>query len=291
MPVITELARAKINLSLRVLGRRLDGYHELASLVAFAGVSDRLLLDPEGPSVVHVTGPFAPSLAGENLVAVAMARSLEADPYLVGGTLTLEKRLPVAAGIGGGSADAAAVLRLLQRANPNRVPLVDWPSLARRLGADVPVCLHNRAAWMTGVGEDLPPVETFPMLPAVLVNPRVPVPADKTAQVFRRLRAPALGRHATQTVARTPTFADGAALLAFLQTQGNDLSPPAIELVPVIDHVLEMLGGTDGCRLARMSGGGPTCFGLFDTAGAAAEAAAWLTARRPDWWVVATTLS
>lgn len=299
MPTLTELAPAKVNLTLRVLGRRPDGYHEIASLVAFADIGDALTLETGTPetgtpepgraTTVHVSGPFAPSLAGENLVAVAVARAREADPGIEAGAITLEKRLPVAAGIGGGSADAGAVLRLLRRANPGRAGAVDWPAMAAKLGADVPVCLDSRAAFMTGIGERLHPLPALPPLPAVLVNPRVAVPVDKTAQVFRRLAAPPLPADATAAAAPAP-FAGADELLAYIARNGNDLERPALALMPVIAEIMSALEGSDGCLVARLSGGGPTCFGIYPTRADAEAAAAALASRHPTWWVAATTL-
>lgn len=273
-------------------GRRPDGYHELASLVSFTGddVSDELALDPSRPMGVTANGPHAPTLAGENLVAVAMARALAADPGLKTGAVTLNKQLPVAAGVGGGSADAAAVLRLLRRLNPERAATIDWPALALSLGADVPVCLESRAAFMTGIGEQIAEMRALPPLDAVLVNPLVAVPADKTAQVFRRLGAAALPPGAAPASPPGP-FADRAALVGYLAAETNDLEPAAQAVVPAVVSVMTAIQVTAGCRLARMSGGGPTAFGIYDDRAAAETAAAALRRHKPGWWIVATTLS
>ena len=189
--MITEVARAKVNLTLEVIGRRPDGYHELASLVAFADIGDKLTLDINRASDISISGPFAPTIAGENLIAVTLRRLLEAEPRLVLGHVHLDKQLPVAAGIGGGSADAAAVIRAVRRANPDLAASIDWTRIGAGLGADVPVCLESKTAWMTGVGEIVTPMRGWPALQAVLVNPMVPAPVDKTAQVFRRFGAAA----------------------------------------------------------------------------------------------------
>ena len=299
MPRLNETARAKVNLTLVILGRRADGYHELASLVAFADAGDQVTLDTgdsradasgwkgHGLPDIVVEGPFGPSIAGVNLIAVAIERALAADPCLTTGRITLDKRLPIAAGIGGGSADAAAVLRLLKRANP--AANVDWPAVAARLGADVPVCLANRASFMTGTGERLEAVPELPRLDAVLANPRVPVPADKTYQVFRALAAAPLAAGAKPPPApgAPMTRAD---LLAYLTTHGNDLLPAARRIVPAVDVVMEQLAGTGDCQLVRLSGGGPTCFGVYGSREAANAAADELARRNPGWWVTATSL-
>ena len=184
---ITREANAKINVFLRVLSAREDGYHDLESLVAFAAVGDRLTFHPGPTSRVTTFGPFAADIDGPNLLDKALAQLREVDPGLLLGTVELEKNLPVAAGLGGGSADAAALLRAVRHANPERAGRIDWHGLAARLGADVPVCLAGAPALICGVGdmvEPLGPGHRLPPLACVLVNPRVPLP---TAQVFRAL--------------------------------------------------------------------------------------------------------
>lgn len=280
--MITEVARAKVNLTLQVIGRRADGYHELASLVAFADIGDRLTFDPARPTGVSVAGPFAPTLAGENLITVALRRLQEAEPRLALGHVHLDKQLPVAAGIGGGSADAAAVLRAVRRANPQIAATVDWMKIAASLGADVPVCLASETAWMTGIGEIVSPLRGWPVLGAVLVNPLVRAPADKTAQVFRRLAAPALGDGA-----RPQPPASGQSAIDFLASRGNSLEPAAIAVMPVAAAIKTALLGIPGCRHAAVSGGGPSCFGVFDDPEIAAHV---LREQEPSWWVRAVTL-
>ena len=287
MTRLTEIARAKVNLTLGVLGRRPDGFHELQSLVAFAGIGDAVTLIPGDREHVTTTGRFAPTLAGENLIARAMARARETAPGLVTGRVMLDKQLPVAAGLGGGSADAAAVLRLLRRVNPDVE--IDWRALAGTIGADVPICLVNRAAFMTGTGERITPAETLPPLQAVLINPMVPVPADKTAQVFRLLSAPALPA-GFERVPQPGPFSSVDQLLAYVADHGNDLERPARSLVPVIAEVLAALARSPDCRMARMSGGGPTCFGVYSSVQDATAAATLIAGAHPTWWVVATDL-
>ncbi|MBX9589045.1 MAG: 4-(cytidine 5'-diphospho)-2-C-methyl-D-erythritol kinase, partial [Hyphomonadaceae bacterium] len=185
MPV-RELAPAKINLTLAVRGRRADGYHELESLVTFADIHDAVVLEPGAEGSVTVAGAFAQYIGGENLLIRALALLREAEPGLRLGSVRLEKNLPVAAGLGGGSADAAALLRAVRRANPKHAGGVPWLEIAARLGADVPVCLGARPALMWGIGEKIAPVPRLPPLHAVIVNPRLPLP---TADVFAALAA------------------------------------------------------------------------------------------------------
>ncbi len=294
MPAISEPARAKINLTLRVLGRRADGYHEIESLVAFAdAVADRISIAPGTPPAVATEGPFATEIAGENLIEAALREAAAAEPSLILGAVTLAKHIPVAGGLGGGSADAAALLRALRRINPGVEDKVDWPAIAARLGADVPACLADRPAIVRGIGERVSPVPTLPALHAVLVNPMAHVLVDKTARVFQTLSAAALPRDGDTTEAQpVPDFGgDGEALVAYVQDTGNDLTTAARAVMPEIDAVLAAIERTPGCLGARMSGAGPTCFGLFASEPAAAAAPAALTQAQPRWWVRATRLS
>lgn len=286
---ITERARAKVNLTLKVLGRRSDGFHELESLVAFAGIGDGITLDVMAPVGVSVCGPFGPSIAGENLVRVALDRLRLIGPQLQLGHVTLDKQLPIAAGIGGGSADAAAVLRAVRRANPDFANRIEWLELAANLGADVPVCFHSGPAMMRGTGDRLEPIETMPPLSIVLVNPKVPVPPDKTARVFRALAAQAIDPVLRKQTAR-PTFATRSELLAFMMATGNDLTAPAMQIVPEIRGVMEALSRTRGAEHVTLSGGGPTCFAVFADEAGAQDAASTLSATHPAWWVMATSL-
>lgn len=282
---LQELAPAKINLTLRVAGRRPDGYHELSSVVAFAGVADVLTLVPGDAVSLEITGPFASAIDGDNLVLKAVRLALEAEPALRTGRFHLTKNLPVAAGIGGGSADAAAALRLLQRLDPSLAAGVDWHDVARRIGADVPACLAGRALHMGGIGEVLTPLPPLPRVPAVLVNPRVPL---ATGPVFAALAAPLLPADAGTVAPVLPCHA--VALQSWIAANGNDLESPAKYLCAAIGDVLDALRASDGVRLARMSGSGPTCFGLFATEAAADTASRTLAAARPGWWVAATTI-
>ena len=260
--MIIEAAPAKLNLALHVTGRRPDGYHLLDSLVAFAGIGDRVMLEP-GPLSLRIDGPFAAGLSTENNLCLHAAR-------LAGGeaAIRLTKNLPVASGIGGGSADAAAVLRALGA----RVP---QPEV---LGADVPVCLAGVPCRMQGVGEKLSPLPPLPPLHLVLVNPRAGL---ATPAVFQRLER----RDNLPMPAALPEFPDSAALVDFLATCRNDLQAPAIALMPRIADCLAALGDA-GALLTRMSGSGATCFGIFPD-GAAARAAP----RRPSASAVASARS
>nr|WP_238183460.1 4-(cytidine 5'-diphospho)-2-C-methyl-D-erythritol kinase [Methylobacterium trifolii] len=290
MPVLTTRAPAKINLTLHVLGRRAgDGYHALESLVAFAGVSDALALTPERPLSLDVSGPTAgPAGPNDDNLVLRAARHLAAGvPGLRLGAFALVKRLPVAAGIGGGSSDAAAALRLLARLNG--LP-IDHPAViaaARATGADVPVCLEPRARMMRGAGEAIGPRLGLDPLPAVLINPGVPVP---TAPVFK-----ALGLAVGQDLpgARHPDIADNLdadGLFGAIGPARNDLEGPALTVAPVIGDALAALRAQAGCRLARMSGSGATVFALYADRHRAVQAARAIRAGHPGWWVAATVL-
>jgi 4-diphosphocytidyl-2-C-methyl-D-erythritol kinase len=272
---VREFAPAKINLHLHVVGRRGDGYHLLDSLVVFAGVGDWLEVSPAPDLSLTVTGPFAAGLAAEadNLVLRAAHGLAELAGVRATGALVLEKNLPVASGIGGGSADAAAALRLLCRFW-DVAPALD--GLAQRLGADVPVCLAGRPAMMSGVGEVLAPAPGLPAAGLVLVNPGIAV---ATPAVFRARSG------GFSTSARFPEGGwDGTeGLVRALSRTRNDLEAPASSLAPPIGDALAALAARPGCLLARMSGSGATCFGLFATAQAARDAAERI--HRDGWWV------
>jgi 4-diphosphocytidyl-2-C-methyl-D-erythritol kinase len=283
---LIEIARAKVNLSLRVLGRRPDGYHALESLVAFADIGDEIEFLPGQPPEVTVCGPFAEAIAGINIATRALQNAATADPGLELGAVVIRKRLPVAAGLGGGSADAAAVLRAIRRANPAREAVVDWRAVAASLGADVPVCLPSVAQFMWGTGHDTVAVPPLPPLPAILVNPGVPL---ATAEVFRALAAPPIAS-AGQTPVAPGLFLDPPAVIAYMNEHANDLEPVATALCPPVELVLAALRALPGARIARMSGSGPTCFALFETAADAADAARRISIAEPRWWVETTTL-
>ncbi len=294
MPSSEEYARAKVNLSLRVVGRRPDGYHDLESVVAFADVGDHLTLEP-GPALELVmAGPGAQDCGAsdDNLVLKAARLLAERVDGLKAGRLTLDKQLPVASGIGGGSADAAAALRLLARLNDIAADDARILDAALRTGADVPVCVGSRACVMSGVGDHIAPM-ALPSLPCVLVNPRIPV---ATAAVFRTLglKPGELRVGITDVVAAKGWPADGAdanAWFAALNASGNDLEAPALEVEPRIGDVLDALRGLDGVQLARMSGSGATCFALLKDPASAQAAGERLSREHPNWWVHAGILS
>lgn len=277
-----EKAPAKVNLTLRMRGRRADGYHELESLVAFADVGDTLILSDVDRDGLEVAGPFAGKSGpvADNLVLKALAAIRERIEGLKTGRFLLEKNVPVAAGLGGGSADAAAALRLVARANGLAIDDDRFMSAARAVGADVPVCLDPQPRVMRGIGEMLSRPLDLPALPAVLVNPGV---ALATRDVFARMTVERTEYH----VRDVPREFD--ALIEFLKQDGNDLTSAATACAPVVAEVLDALQRLPAIKLARMSGSGATCFALFGTSAEAAAAAKRLGERK-SWWVQTTTL-
>lgn len=291
---LAETARAKVNLTLRVLGRRPDGYHELESVVAFADVADRLTLTPGARAELTVTGPRAAECGAldDNLVFRAARALGERIAGLRSGRFTLDKRLPAAAGIGGGSADAAAALRLLAATNNIAFDDPRIMAVARATGADIPVCIASKACVMTGVGETLAPI-SLPPLHCVLVNPRLPV---ATKDVFAALALkPGEFRAGLSEVLEAVAWPEpGASADDWIDAVAggtNDLEAPAIRVQPVIADVLAALRATSGVRLARMSGSGATCFAIFSSDSEARAAAAAIAAGHPTWWVEASVLS
>jgi 4-diphosphocytidyl-2-C-methyl-D-erythritol kinase len=285
---LVESAPAKVNLTLRVLSRRDDRYHEIESLVAFADIGDTLSFAPDGALALTVRGPNAPQAGAvaDNLVLkAAHALAARIDGIRLG-SFQLDKRLPVAAGLGGGSADAGAALRLLARANDLRADDPRLSAAARATGADVPVCLDPRPRVMRGIGETLSEPLNLPRLPAVFVNPGVAV---ATKAVFAGW-TPAVGEYDSCDPALLAKMTRREDLLQFLMRQPNDLEFSAIALAPAIAEVLHALRGLPGRRLARMSGSGATCFALFSSAAKAIEAATVLHAKNPHWWVRASAL-
>lgn len=286
---LAEFAPAKVNLTLHVLGRRSDGYHEIESLVAFAGIGDRLTFRPGERFELAVGGPTG-SAAGatdDNLVLKAAHALAARVDGLRPGAFLLDKQLPVAAGLGGGSSDAAAALRLLAKVNGLSLDDERVRAAAHATGADVPVCLDPRARMMRGIGEVLSDPMSLPELPVVLVNPGVAVP---TKDVFAALAAPALTGPA-EPDEFISIDADAASLVPLLAARRNDLQIPAIRGQSAIADVLLALERSANCLLARMSGSGATCFGLFGSPGTAEEAASRMQAAQPGWWVCATSLS
>ncbi len=283
---LIETAPAKVNLSLRVLGRRPDGYHELVSLVTFAACGDRVSLLPGRELALNVSGPQAAQIGdnADNLVLKAARALAERLPSVSLGTFDLDKRLPVAAGLGGGSADAAAALRLLARANNLATADMRLYEAARATGADVPVCLECRPRLMAGIGDRLSEPLDLPRLDAVLVNPGVPL---STKLVFAGWTGAAALVPADFAV---PPKLGKEQLFDYLATEPNDLEAAAMKLAPVVADAIAALRGLRGCRLARMSGSGATCFGLFVTAAEAEAAASALRRTYPSWWIQPTAL-
>ncbi|MGR3314099.1 4-(cytidine 5'-diphospho)-2-C-methyl-D-erythritol kinase [Roseovarius indicus] len=275
MTTVEAFVPAKVNLTLHVTGQRDDGYHTLDSLAMFADIGDRMTITMPGDYKLTVEGPMAEGVPGDesNLVLRA-ARMMR-----INADIRLEKHLPNAAGLGGGSGDAAATLRVLSGFSGKPVP-----GDGIELGADVPLCLQSEAARVTGIGDTVTPVPNLPPLHAVLVNPRLPV---LTAEVFKRLKHK-VNRPMPDEI---PAFDTPAELIAWLRGMRNDLQEPAIEAEPVIRQVFETLEKTPGCQLARMSGSGGTCFGIYKDAETAGSAAGRLQESFPSWWVQATRLN
>ena len=276
---VKVFAPAKINLFLHVGERRSDGYHELESLVVFADVGDELLIEPAKSFSLALDGPFGGKLANEqdNLIAKA-ARALGAkagrSPDV---RITLTKNLPVASGIGGGSADAAAALRGLVQFWDLKIPHDELHTIAESLGSDVPACLLSETLWMTGRGEGIEPVPGLPPAPLVLVNPGVAV---STARIFANLK----NRVGVGQAAKPKADLSVLALADYFKSNRNDLEKPARETAPAIDEVLQAISHSGALR-ARMSGSGATCFGLFADDKSAGAAAAKIAEDHPDWWV------
>jgi 4-diphosphocytidyl-2-C-methyl-D-erythritol kinase len=290
--MLRERARAKVNLTLHVRGRRTDGYHDLESLVAFGDCADGLTLKPARKLALRVSGPRAAECGSldDNLVLKAARALGEQVPGLKSGTFELDKHLPAAAGIGGGSADAAAALRLLAQANSLDPDDPRTAEAARITGADVPVCLRSSACIMSGAGEKLS-VVTMPPLPAVLINPGVPVATKDVFAALGLKPGAAFAAHQRAMPIAWPQTTSPAEWLGAITAGRNDLELPALRIQPVIGDVLAMLRKSDGCQFGRMSGSGATCFGVFENDAAAQAAEQDIRARQPRWWAVATTLS
>lgn len=294
MPALMDEGRAKVNLTLRVIGRRTDGFHDLESVVAFADCADRLTLTPGPELALQMSGPLAQACGDttDNLVLKATRLLAERVPGLKAGIFTLDKVLPVAAGIGGGSADAAAALRLLAKLNGLALDDQRLLAVALATGADVPVCLASRACDMTGVGETLTPL-SLPIMPCVMINPGAPV---ATRDVFTALglRNGELLVGATDVFSGTDWPEAGASVedwVEVLAASTNDLEAPAMRIEPVIGEVISALNATNGAWLARMSGSGATCFAIYENTADAGRAAEKIRRDHPGWWVHSGTLS
>lgn len=280
---LAEAAPAKINLALHVTGRRGDGYHLIESLAVFTRFGDRLQVSAAEEDGLAVSGRYAAGVPvdGRNLIAMARdalrkaAGSRNAFPVAI----ALEKNLPVASGIGGGSSDAAATLRLLARIWGLDIDAAELAEIALSLGADVPMCLAAQPLMARGIGENVEPLPAVPSLGLVLVNPGVPV---STPQVFSALR-----RRDNEPLPALPARIDFHSLRNWLEATRNDLEAPAREIQPAVADALRALKRADA-GFARMSGSGATCFGLYETGNVAKRAAAAIRARHPDWFVAAT---
>ncbi|MQT14000.1 4-(cytidine 5'-diphospho)-2-C-methyl-D-erythritol kinase [Segnochrobactrum spirostomi] len=281
--MFAEVARAKVNLALHITGRRADGYHDVDTLVAFPEVGDRLVVEPAGEISLEVDGPFAAAVPTDGANLVLRAARLLAEAVGVparGARFRLTKALPVASGIGGGSADAAAALRLLNRLWGLDLALEALAALSRPLGADLPICVLSTPARATGIGHDIAPLPALPNIAFLLVNPGVPV---ATPDVFRALER----RDNAPLPAGAAAWRDARDLAEWLAATRNDLEPAAQRVAPVIGEVVADLAATSGALLARLSGSGATAFALFATADEAAAAATRLARTRPSWWIKA----
>ena len=276
-------ARAKINLFLHVGDKRADGFHPLQSLAVFPLLGDQLRAEAAPELSLDVNGPFATSLAGEGDNLVLRAAKALNPKAGQGARLTLTKNLPVASGIGGGSADAAAALRALSALWDLNLGEDRLMAVAAELGSDIPVCMASEPRWMEGRGEVLVPLDCLPHLPMLLVNPRVPVP---TRDVFAALQS----RSGVAAALPPGRFRDMADLLRFLDASRNDLEEPARRIQPVIGEVLTALCSLPGALFARMSGSGATCFAIFPDDVSCARAGKLLSAAKPGWWIAPTAV-
>ena len=269
-----ELAPLKLNLFLHITGRREDGYHLLESLFCFGDAGDRLHYAPgREPLKLVVTGPFAADApADDSNLVLRAARLLTSDPR---GILTLDKQLPVASGLGGGSADAAAALRLLNRVWQCGYDLAALETMALTLGADVPACIRSQPVYVGGIGEQLYPVPAASILPAIIANPRRAV---STPGVFVAYRQRNPGFSASLPGWPNPDLS--------WRSCGNDLTPDAIGITPDVAALLDALAALPGALSARMSGSGGSCFALFDGCESACEALSVFSSRHPDWWAI-----
>lgn len=279
------LARAKVNLYLHVTGKRADGYHLLDSLIVFAETGDQIAVAPADDLTLTIDGPFGAGLdAGPgNLVGRAAQGLRDLCGVTQGAAIRLQKNLPIASGIGGGSADAAATLLALidlWRVTPDRVALY---KLAEKLGADVPVCLDGHPSFIGGIGEDIQSAGKLPPAHILLVNPLVETPTPAVFKARRGDFSPAARWD------RPPASAKD--LAAFLATRQNDLTDPAIIVAPVVADVLAAIAGTKDCLLSRLSGSGATCFGIFENAATADAARTAIKAQHPNWWAVAAKIA
>jgi 4-diphosphocytidyl-2-C-methyl-D-erythritol kinase len=274
-------APAKINLYLNVIGRRSDGYHELDSLVGFTAYGDLIQAKLHEKLYFQINGPFGSSLQvnDDNLIVRAARALVKETSYAGGAHITLKKNLPVASGIGGGSADAAATLKALNLLWKTGLVDEELAALGLKLGADIPVCILGKAARMSGIGESVSKVENFPSLGVLLINSGIPI---STFKVFHMHR----GNFSSKT--KLQSIGDTKVLYEFLAHQKNDLQDLAIQIAPGINEVLDILSAEPDCRLVRLSGSGATCFGLFDNETLAKASGRSISRNYPNWWVQPT---
>ncbi len=302
-----ETAFAKVNLTLSVLGKRDDGYHQLESLVVFAGVGDELVFSPlsknSSPSQdrsfqLRVVGSEAMHIEGENLVETVgiqllneLTQFASSQTYSQNlGEFQLEKKLPVAAGLGGGSADAAALIRILNHYFSDQgfdLSRFDFLKFSQKFGADIPVCVSSNPAFMHGIGEIVEPIDHIPQMHMLLVNPRIAVP---TGSVFKALNAAPYheGEKGTIDELRSLVLSDVDGVIDVMEKVPNDLLQPALKVAPQIGDVLAEIGGLGGCLISRLSGSGATCFGLFETKEDLQRGGSYLRSRFPKWWIADT---
>ena len=292
MDAVTEFAPAKINLTLHVLGRREDGLHLLDSLIAFTDIGDEVTVSKAGHFSLSASGPFAADLPPNDdniVIAAAEALAHGASDIPPGADIKLQKNLPVASGIGGGSANAAACIRALLELNDASMTDTALNQIAVGIGADVPVCLHSRASLVSGIGQIVEPAPALPEVYAVLVNPRVAVPTGPVFQALGLLQGAVVSEPAPAPTRND--FRTAETLAAYLSECRNELEPAAAALVREISDVQEILFSAEGCLMARMSGSGATCFALFERNEEAHAAADRLIRDHADWWVAPARLS
>jgi len=297
---VCQTAPAKINLTLKVLGRRADGYHALESLVVFAcDVADRVTLTPSSTQRVAFSGPYSEGLgASPSTVSTAQdilakaARSQQNEQRLQLGDVVVHKEIPLASGLGGGSADAAAFLRAVKACNPIWKDKLDWSALAREVGADVPVCIRSQAQFMSGIGDQLKPAPQIPELAVVLIKTEVAPYKDKTKRVFAGLKADPLNTIAQRQLdeIKEPRFSCVDEVATFVNEVGNDLLLPARALMPDLNAPLERIAAQPACLASSISGAGPTVFGLFANRAQAEAGAQAIQTAEPSWWVKVSSL-
>jgi len=273
----TITAQAKINLYLHVTGKRADGYHLLDSLICFAEFGDEISVSPADDITLEITGEFGDGLSSEDNLIVKAANLLK-NKYNIkqGANIKLEKNLPVGAGIGGGSADAAAAAKLLVELWDLSCINNELADLLLPLGADIPVCIHSKTSYVSGIGDIIEPLSGFPEIYMVLVNPLKHV---STPEIFQ------MGFDSYNEPVNHRSFDNIDQLVEFLAECSNDLESNAVKLVPEISDIIDIIKRQEGCRLSRMSGSGATCFGIFDNKANAKKASNYIRDKHPNWWV------